>query len=110
MAANQLAAVVVLAMAALLVLGELGPKASVRRVWPIVIGAGLIAARLAILPAGPAALQIPPDGDGPWTLVVESHSTQPRGGAQCGCTDSPNAIPRWKYYADSDRGNYRYKW
>ena len=30
-----------------------------------------IAIRLAVVPAGPAPLDVPPDGDGPWTLVVE---------------------------------------
>ncbi len=80
-ATNQLAAVVVLAMAVLLVLGEIGSTGAVRRVWPIVIGAGLIAARLAVLPAGPEPLQVPPGGDGPWTLVVESTGS-PREGHQ----------------------------
>ncbi len=78
---NQLAAVVVLAMAALLVIGEVAPRASVRRVWPIIIGAGLIAARLAVLPAGTENLRIPPDGNGPWTLAVMSTGS-PREGHQ----------------------------
>ena len=67
---NLLGAVVALAMATLLVAGAVGPRHSVRGTWPVVIGAGLIVVRLAVLLADPEMLQRPPEGDGPWTLVV----------------------------------------
>jgi competence protein ComEC len=63
-------AAVALAMAALLVFGEIRPGRIARTGWPVVIGAGLIAARLAVLPAGPPALASPPEGEGPWTFIV----------------------------------------
>jgi competence protein ComEC len=68
--ANHLVAVVALAIAALLVLGEASRDPRRRGVWPLVIGAGLIAARIAVFPGGSAALLEPPEGSGPWTLVV----------------------------------------
>ena len=85
---NVLGAFVALAMAALLVFGELGPRGGVRRAWPVVIGAGLIAVRLAFLPAGPPALQAPPDGDGPWTLTVLTTGS-PRDGHQTATLGTP---------------------
>jgi competence protein ComEC len=85
---NVVGAFVALAMAALLVFGELGPRGGVRRAWPVVIGAGLIAVRLAFLPAGPAALQTPPDGDGPWTLTVLTTGS-PRDGHQTATLGTP---------------------
>ena len=46
---NIVGAVVALATAALLVFGEIGPRRIARRAWPVVVGAGLIAARLAVI-------------------------------------------------------------
>ncbi|MDO8485019.1 MAG: ComEC/Rec2 family competence protein, partial [Candidatus Limnocylindrales bacterium] len=85
---NHLGAAVALAMAALLVLGELGPRGGVRRVWPVVFGAGLIAVRLAILPAGPTTMQNPPEGEGPWSLVVLATGS-PREGYQTATLGTP---------------------
>lgn len=68
---NQVGAVVAIAMAALLVMAELGPSSRRgRSAWPIVLGAGLIAARLALLPAAGTLLTTPPAGSGPWSLTV----------------------------------------
>jgi hypothetical protein len=68
---NHVGAVVAIAMAVLLVAAELNPSSSRRRTaGPIVIGAGLIAARLAILPVPAAGIDAPPEGSGPWTLTV----------------------------------------
>ena len=49
-----------------------------RSLLPVVVGAGLIVLRLAVVPAGPAALDVPPTGDGPWTLVVVVDGLAPR--------------------------------
>ena len=70
-AMSHLAAGVALALAAVLLLGETRPKAGVASMLPLVLGAGLIVLRLAATPATPAPLDHPPDGDGPWQLVVE---------------------------------------
>ena len=64
-----------------------------RALLPIAVGAGLVAIRLAVVPAGPALLDRPPDGDGPWTLVVEATGS-PRDGSQTATLTTP---------ADSDR-------
>lgn len=79
--ANYLAAVIALATAALLMLGSLGQDRRPRAAWPVVIGAGLIVARMAVIPAAATLLQEPPGGDGPWTLVVLATGS-PRDGHQ----------------------------
>jgi len=110
---NQVGAVVALAMAALLVLGELGPRGSSgRRVWPIVIGAGLIAARLALMPAATAQLDEPPAGRGPWSLVVVT-TGPPRDGQQIATLATPvetrppfqvaATLPRYPVVVPGDR-------
>ena len=55
-----------------LLLAEARPRLGARSLLPVVAGAALIAVRLAVVPAGPTALDAPPAGDGPWTLVVSS--------------------------------------
>ena len=70
-AMSHLAAGVALALAAVLLLGETRPKARAASMLPLVLGAGLIVLRLAATPAAPAPLDQPPEGDGPWQLVVE---------------------------------------
>jgi competence protein ComEC len=67
---QYLAAAVALAVAAMLLLGEVGAPGRPRPAWPVVVGAGLIALRLGLPAAGPAALTEPPPGEGPWQLVV----------------------------------------
>jgi competence protein ComEC len=86
--ANVVGAIIALAMAGLLVIGEIGSREGARKVWPVVIGAGLIAARLAVLPGGPTALQAPPDGDGPWNLTVLTTGA-PRDGHQTSTLGTP---------------------
>jgi competence protein ComEC len=89
---NQVGAVVALAMAALLVLAELGPRGRRgRSAWPIVIGAGLIAARLALLPAAGMLLTTPPGGSGPWSLTVLATGA-PREGHQTATLGTPSDI------------------
>ena len=92
-APGHLGAAIALALAALLLIGETRPRADVRALLPVVLGAGLIAVRLAVVPAGAPPLDRPPDGDGPWTLVVESTGS-PRDGAQTATLATP---------ADADR-------
>ncbi len=78
---NLVGAGLALGMAVLLIVGEIGPNRTARRVWPVVIGAGLVAARLAVLPAAAPTLATPPGGEGPWTLVVLTTGA-PRDGHQ----------------------------
>ena len=79
--ANHLAAAVAIAVAGLLLLGETSTTRNLRSAWPMVVGAGLIALRLALVPVGPGALLAPPPGDGPWSLFVVSTGS-PRDGHQ----------------------------
>ena len=61
-APNHLAAAVALGLAAVLLLAESRPRLGARSLLPVLAGAGLIVLRLAVVPAGPAALDVPPDG------------------------------------------------
>ncbi len=78
---NYLGAFVAAAMAALLVVDTVSPRLGVRRAWPVIIGAGLIVVRLAIAPGNQDTLKKPPDGEGPWSLVVLATGS-PRDGHQ----------------------------
>ena len=101
--ANQVGAAVALAMAALLVIGELGPRGGTRRIWPIVIGAGLIAARLAFLPADATTLKDPPAGNGPWSLTVLATGS-PREGHQAATLGTiPGDVPSFSVAATLPR-------
>ncbi len=80
-APSHLGAAVALALAALLLLGEARPRLGAEWLLPFALGAGLIAVRLTVVPAGPPPLDRPPDGNGPWTLVVGSAGS-PRDGLQ----------------------------
>lgn len=91
-ATSHLAAAIALAMAALLLVGEVRPRSLARSAWPVVIGAGLIAVRLALLPADPT-LSALPDGAGPWTLVVEATGS-PRDGQQTATLGTPVGTAR----------------
>ena len=77
----HLLAGVALAMAAVLLLAQLRPTGSVRALAPVAIGAGLLAVRMVATPPGPAVLDVPPDGDGPWALAVLATGS-PREGQQ----------------------------
>ena len=88
---NLLGAVVALAMATLLVVGTVSPRRGVHGTWPVVIGAGLIAVRLAILPGDPGVLQHPPADGGPWTLMVLATGS-PRDGHQSATLTTPTDV------------------
>jgi hypothetical protein len=64
-APNHLGAAIALALASILLVGEARPRLGAGVLLPVAVGAGLIAIRLAVLPAGPQLLDRPPDGDGP---------------------------------------------
>ena len=80
-APGHLGASIALATAAILLLAEARPRIGARALLPVVCGAGLIAIRLAVVPAGAPPLTAVPDGDGPWRLVVEATGS-PRDGHQ----------------------------
>ena len=71
-APSHLGAAVALALATILLLGEVRPRLRARSVLPFAFGAGAIALRLAAVAGGPAGARPPPDGNGPWHLVVEA--------------------------------------
>jgi competence protein ComEC len=101
-APNFLGAAVALTLAALLVLGEAHPRRGVRLVLPIVVGAGLIAVRLAIAPPS-VSLGLPPEGAGPWSMMVVSTGS-PREGHQVATLEtSPGAAPHFRVSATLPR-------
>jgi len=87
-APNHLAAAVALGLAAALLLAESRPRLGARSLVPVLAGAGLIVLRLAVVPAGQAALDVPPTGDGPWTLIVAATGS-PRDGQQVATLRTP---------------------
>jgi competence protein ComEC len=87
-APNHIGAAVALALAAILLIGEVRPLLRASSLLPVALGAGLIALRVALTPVGPAILDRPPDGDGPWLLVVESTGS-PRDGQQVATLTTP---------------------
>jgi competence protein ComEC len=109
---NLLGAAIALAMATLLVVGELRPGSETRRLWPVLIGAGLIALRIALVPGGPASLQDPPPGSGPWSLTVLATGS-PRDGHQTATLGTPPdarpaflvtaTLPRYPVVVPGDR-------
>jgi competence protein ComEC len=100
---SHLGAGIALAMAALLLLGEARPKLGAGALIPVVVGAGLIAVRLAVGPAGPVLSALPPDGDGPWTLVVEATGS-PRDGQQTATLATPpGTVPAFRVAATLPR-------
>jgi competence protein ComEC len=80
-APNHLGAAVALGLAAILLLREARPRIGVGAMLPVACGAAAIAVRLAVLPAAPPPPDRPPEGDGPWRMVVESVGS-PRDGKQ----------------------------
>ena len=92
-APSHLGASIALATAAILLVAEARPRFGARALLPVACGAGLIAIRLAIVPAGPSPLATVPDGDGPWRLVVEATGS-PRDGQQSATlATAPDAMP-----------------
>jgi competence protein ComEC len=111
-APSHVAAAVSLSLAAVLLLGEVRPSLRAASALPIVLGAGLIVIRLAAMPAAPALMDTPPDGDGPWRLVVESTGS-PREGQQTATLGTPESatepfrvaasLPRYPIIVPGDR-------
>ncbi len=103
---------VALAMAAVLLLAQLRPTGSVRGLAAVAIGAGLLAVRMVATPAGPAVLDVPPDGDGPWALAVLATGS-PREGQQTATLGTPPGttpafevaatLPRYPVVVPGDR-------
>jgi hypothetical protein len=60
---------------------------------PVAFGAAAIAVRLAVLPAAPPPPDRPPEGDGPWRMVVESVGS-PRDGKQTATLATTATVPR----------------
>src|SRR5437899_4500826 len=111
-APSHLGAAIALALASVLLIGEAWPRMGARAMLPVAVGAGLVAIRLAVVPAGPALLDRPPDGDGPWTLVVEATGS-PRAGSQTATLTTPTGsdpafrvaatLPRYPVVIPGDR-------
>ncbi len=80
-APNHLGAAIALGLAAILLLREARPRLGVGALLPVAFGAAAIALRLAVMPAAPPPPDRPPEGDGPWRMVVESVGS-PRDGKQ----------------------------
>ncbi len=109
---NYLGAAVALAVAALLVLSEIGQRSRVRPGWPVVIGAALVAARVLLFPAASTNLEVAPDGNGPWSLVVLATGS-PREGHQVTTLGTPPGaspgfivaatLPRYPAVSPGDR-------
>ncbi len=89
---QYLAAAVALAVAALLLLGEVDAGRRARPAWPLVVGAALIVLRLSIAPAGSSTLAQPPLGNGPWELIVASTGS-PHDGHQSATLSTPPGAP-----------------
>src|SRR6476659_7056282 len=80
-APSHLGAAVALALAAILLLNEARPALRAATLVPVALGAALITVRLALMPPETWAVDGPPDGRGPWAMVVESVGS-PRDGQQ----------------------------
>ena len=92
-APSHLGASIALATAAILLVAEARPRFGARALLPVACGAGLIAIRLAIVPAGPSPLATVPDGDGPWRLVVEATGSPRDGHQSATLATAPDAMP-----------------
>jgi competence protein ComEC len=86
-APGHLGAAIALALAGVLLASEARPRLGVGALFPVVLGAGVIAVRLALVPAAPPLSDQPPDGDGPWRAVVASVGS-PRDGKQTATLES----------------------
>jgi competence protein ComEC len=90
---QYLAAAVALAVAALLLLGEVGVARRARPAWPLVLGASLIAIRLGMAQAGPPQMSTPPSGDGPWHLLVVTTGSPRDGHQSVTLATTPEMVP-----------------
>jgi competence protein ComEC len=99
---SHLAAAVALAMAAVLLIGQMRGWTVARGLWPLIVGAGLVVTRVA-LTAPPVGLAEPPMGDGPWRLQVEAVGS-PRDGLQTATLGSrPGTDPAFRVAATLPR-------
>ncbi len=71
-APSHLGAAISLGLAAILLVHEVRPSLRAGTLIPVAIGAALIAIRLAVTPTASILLDTPPDGSGPWALMVET--------------------------------------
>ena len=98
-APNHLAAAISLGLAAVLLAREARPALHIGTLLPVAAGAALIAARVALMPSTTAALDEPPDGNGPWALVVEAVGS-PRDGLQVATLATPpDVVPSFRVSA-----------
>ena len=81
MAASHVGAAVALGLAAILLLNEARPTLRAGTLVPVALGAALITLRVAAMPPDAWPIDGPPEGRGPWTMVVESAGS-PRDGQQ----------------------------
>ena len=81
LAPNHLGAAIALGTAAILLIGEVRPRSQPGRFLPVLLGAALVILRLTIGASDAGWLERPPDGNGPWHLLVEAVGS-PRDGAQ----------------------------
>jgi competence protein ComEC len=101
-APGHLGAAVALALAAVLLAAEARPRLGAGAMLPVVLGAGAIALRLALVPAAPPPLDVPPDGSGPWRLVVASVGS-PRDGKQTATLETIGVRPAFRVAATLPR-------
>jgi competence protein ComEC len=102
-APSHLGAAVALSLAAILIVGEARPRLGVASLVPIVLGAALIVIRLSMVPAGSPPLDRPPDGGGPWTLVVESTGSPREGQGTATLRTPPGIEPAFRVAATLPR-------
>jgi competence protein ComEC len=103
MASKHLIAAAALALAAAVIVRELRPARRWTGLVPVILGAGLIALRVAMAPGGPPTPGVPPDGEGPWSLVVRSTGS-PRDGHQVATLGTgPGEMPAFEVAATLPR-------
>ena len=87
-APSHVGAAISLGLAAILLVHEVRPTLRAGTLIPVAIGAALIAIRLALTPPGSDFLGRPPDGTGPWALMVETTGS-PHDGTQVATLVTP---------------------
>ena len=100
---RYVAAAVALVVAALLLLGEMDATRRSRPAWPVVVGAGLIAVRVAVGQPGPTPLSEPPPGEGPWHLVVLATGSPREGHQSVTLATLPGSVPAFTVAATLPR-------
>src|SRR5439155_18680006 len=78
-------------LAGVLLASETRTARHAQRLWPAILGAALIVGRLALLPSTSGMLQAPPDGEGPWSMVVIT-SGSPHDGQQTATLSTPSGV------------------